>query len=150
MVLTALDPLNDKPDNVELDDTVLRSGESLVAHIGGTLHLFHAYHTLPTSVIFDDSLMLNYEDLRAQLADQNRHAMAQLINERGLSQAEPSLHLAQGEVHKELPKYARDVGADIVVMGGVDRDTTERLLSGSTTENVLDHLEADVLVVRPD
>ncbi|MEH6472718.1 MAG: universal stress protein [Halopseudomonas sp.] len=148
VVVTALDPLQDKEHPANLDDNVLRAGEALVEHLGGVLHLFHAYQTLPTSVVFDDTLMLNFEDLRSRLAEQHRQAMADLLTSHGLAQAEPTVHLAHGEVHKELPIYTREVGADILVMGGMERNASDRLFMGSTTENVLDHLESDVLVVR--
>ncbi len=147
-VVTALDPLQEKQHPARLDDQILRAGESLVGHIGGVLHLFHSYQTLPSSVVFDDTAMLNYEQLRNHLADQHRQAMADLLNGHGLVQAEPTVHLAHGEVHKELPEYAAQVDADLVVLGGVERSGTDRLFLGSTTEKVLDHLEADVLVVR--
>ena len=151
VVLSALDPLQDKHHPAMLDDQVLRAAESLVAHIGGILHLFHAYHTLPSSVIFDETLMLNYEELRHRLADQHRQAMVDMLNEHGLAKADPVVHLAHGEVQKELPNYAGEVGADIVVMGGIDRSATDRLFIGSTTESVVDHLQADLLVVKaPD
>lgn len=148
VVVTALDPLQNKQRPANLDDAVLRSGESLVEHLGGSLHLFSAYQELPTSVVFDDTQMLNFEDLRSRLAEQHRQAMDDLLAGHGLGQAAPQVHLAHGEVHKELPRYATEVVADILVMGGMERDTTSRLFVGSTTENVLDHLEADVLVVR--
>ncbi|RDE24526.1 hypothetical protein DV711_02765 [Motiliproteus coralliicola] len=148
VVLAALDPLQDKHHPVKLDDAVLQSAESFVEHIGGILHMFHAYHTLPTSVIFDETLMLNYEELRSRLADEHRQAITELLNGHGLAKAEPVLHLAQGEVHKELPKYAEQVDADLVVLGGIDRNAADRLFSGSTTESVVDHLQADLLVIR--
>jgi universal stress protein E len=147
-VVAALDPLQEKQRPANLDNVVLRSGESIVEHIGGVLHLFSAYHALPTSVVFDDTLMLNFEDLQSRLAEQHRQAMADLLAGHGLEQASLEVHLANGEVHHELPRYAADINADIVVMGGMERDTPQRLFVGSTTENVLDHLQADVLVVR--
>ncbi len=148
VVITALDPLQEKQRPANLDKVVLRSGESIIEHLGGILHLFSAYHALPTSVIFDDTLMPNFEDLQSRLAEQHRQAMADLLNGYGLEQVSPTVHLANGEAHLELPRYATDVNADIVVMGGMERDTPQRLFVGSTTEDVLDHLEADVLVVR--
>lgn len=148
VVITALDPLQEKQHPIQLDDQVLRTGESLVGHIGGILHLFHSYQTLPSSVVFDDTVMLNYEQLRSQLAERHRQAMADLLNGHGLAQAEPTVHLAHGEVHLELPKYASEVAADLVVLGGMERSGTDRLFLGSTTEKVLDHIEADVLVIR--
>jgi universal stress protein E len=148
VVVTSLDPLQEKQHPARLDDQVLRAGESLVAHIGGVLHLFHSYQTLPSSVVFDDTVMLNYEQLRNHLSEQHRQAMADLLTGHGLAQAEPTVHLAHGEVHKELPSYATEVVADLVVLGGMERSGADRLFLGSTTEKVLDRIEADVLVVR--
>ncbi|MFT5720816.1 MAG: universal stress protein E [Motiliproteus sp.] len=148
VVVTALDPLQQKPRPVYLDDTVLRWGESLVEYLGGVLHLFSAYQALPASVIFDDTLMLDGEDLRTRLARRHQLAMDALITAHGLQLAAFQVHLARGEVHKELPRYAEAVNADILVLGGMERDTSQRLFLGSTTEQVLDHIDADVLVVR--
>jgi universal stress protein E len=48
-----------------------------------------------------------------------------------------------------IPETAREVGADIVVMGAVSRSGLRRVFIGNTAERVLNQLRCDVLVVKP-
>jgi hypothetical protein len=54
-----------------------------------------------------------------------------------------------GEVTDELAALARRSGTAIVVMGAVSRSALARLFIGNAAERTLDHLNCDVLVVKP-
>ena len=49
-----------------------------------------------------------------------------------------------------LPQMAEELKASMVVMGAISRSRFDRILIGNTAEKVLDHLDCDVLVVKPD
>jgi nucleotide-binding universal stress UspA family protein len=56
--------------------------------------------------------------------------------------------LLQGDPATEIVRYARDAGADLVVMGTHGRTGVERLLLGSVAEKVLRDAHCSVLVVK--
>jgi universal stress protein E len=55
-----------------------------------------------------------------------------------------------GDPAKLLPKLATDLDAGLVVMGAIARNSLQRVFVGSTTEQVLDKLPCDLLIVKPD
>jgi nucleotide-binding universal stress UspA family protein len=58
-------------------------------------------------------------------------------------------HLVTGNPATEIPRLARDLGAQIVVMGALSRSGLMRVLIGNTAERVLGELPCDVLVMKP-
>jgi nucleotide-binding universal stress UspA family protein len=62
---------------------------------------------------------------------------------------ESSVHMEAGAIEYVLPGYAREVQADVLVMGAISRSYPERALFGYTAEKVLDALDCDVLIVKP-
>lgn len=60
-----------------------------------------------------------------------------------------SVRVERAVVEQSLPQFAREVRADVLVMGAVSRTFPERALFGHTAERVLDEVACDVLVVKP-
>ena len=59
-------------------------------------------------------------------------------------------HLVAGLTHEELPLIAKNLHADVVIMGAVARNRWKRLFIGATAERTLEHLPCDLLIVKPD
>jgi nucleotide-binding universal stress UspA family protein len=56
--------------------------------------------------------------------------------------------LREGDPFAEIVALARDIGADLIVMGHVGQRGTRRVLLGSVTQRVLDFAHCPVLVVK--
>ena len=62
-----------------------------------------------------------------------------------------NIHIIEGlEPEEIIPDIASVVGVDLLVMGSVGRDGFEAALVGNTAEKILDELECDVLVLKPE
>jgi universal stress protein E len=48
------------------------------------------------------------------------------------------------------PKLSESIGASAVVMGAISRSRIDRIMIGSTAERLLDELECDVFIIKPD
>jgi universal stress protein E len=49
-----------------------------------------------------------------------------------------------------LPELEMDLQADLVVMGAISRSRIKDVFIGNTAEKILDYLESDVLIVKPE
>jgi universal stress protein E len=58
-------------------------------------------------------------------------------------------HLINEHPISGLPRLARKIGCDVLVMGAVSRSGLKRIFIGNTAERILDELDCDVLVVKP-
>jgi len=56
----------------------------------------------------------------------------------------------QGASHEQIVGLAREIGADLIVMGMHGHGFLRHALAGSTTERVLHHAPCPVLVVGPE
>jgi universal stress protein E len=63
--------------------------------------------------------------------------------------AQDRLHLLSGDAASAIETYVEDNDVDLVVAGAVSRGVLERLLIGSTAEELLDSVGSDILIVKP-
>jgi len=87
---------------------------------------------------------LSYDELK----DQERKAFEAFRSSVKLPRKRA--HLVEGNPSLEIPRFAKELGADLVVMGALSRSGLERVFIGNTAEQVLNSLECDVLVVKPE
>lgn len=149
-IAVAIDPFHLEDVAAELDRKLLSHAERLAEQLGGELHIIHVFNTLPHSAIFDEHLVVDYEQLQDKVAKQHRERIGELIAPLQLEVGDPCVHLKEGELHQVLPGLIEEQGIDVLVMGSLARGFVDRLLLGSSAERVLDHVHADVLIVKPD
>ena len=107
-----------------------------------------ALHVIPTIVAFGPPtgeglyppMVFSPEDLR-----QFRDELAAFA--RGCGAADVETEVAEGSVSGVIEEFARDLPADLVVMGTHGRSGFERLLLGSVTEKILRKAPCPVLTV---
>ncbi len=116
-------------------------------YLGAEYTLFHAYNPLPMSVIFDDTLIMNYGDFRDKEAERHRGALQNIAEATFPDKSIPQLCLAEGELQQTLSERVEDKGIDIVVMGVESKSILDRVFIGSSAEQVLDHLSCDLLAI---
>jgi universal stress protein E len=145
----ALDPghLDDKPRL--LDGCILEEAARLAKGFSGELHAMHAY--IPAAVIASavavPPLII---DIPAEALEEERKAklkeLTALTSDYGLPATH--IHLETGGVTEVLCRLVRGCEIDIMVMGAVSRRALKRILIGSTSENILEQLPCDLLVVK--
>ncbi|MDO8908300.1 MAG: universal stress protein [Pseudohongiella sp.] len=135
--VVAVDPshTNDKP--AELDQLLTSAGKSLATATTGSIFLFHSCYQPPVSGVY--ALRADVEAYRAKTAE--------LLVDYDIPQTR--LHIDEREVMESLPALLKQVDASVLVMGAVSRSAIDRFLVGSTAEKLLDHVDQDVLVIKP-
>ncbi len=138
-VLAAVDPDQAGGKTARLDEEILRAGALVAGALRGDLHAVHACLAGPRRV--------GAEAGGTPTAEEN----ASFDSGLRLWDIPPERrHLVAGDPGDVVPRVARDVGAEIVVAGALSRSGLPRLLIGNTAERLLDRLESDLLVVKPD
>lgn len=136
--LASVDPdhLHDKP--AALDNKLVGSALSLSAISGGHVHLFHSAWVPPLSGLYP--LVAGAEDEDRKLMD--------LAQANGICAG--NCHWSNEDIVHSLPAKAEELEVAAVVMGAVSRSRLDRILIGNTAEKVMDKLNCDVLVIKPD
>ncbi len=137
-ILAAVDPeqLRDKP--ADLDSKILSITLDLVRLSAGSAEVYHSSWKPPMATLYPF-------DEDGSKAEQ---AIAELAKAHNIPAEH--CHCVDENIHISLPKLVEDSGIALVVMGAISRSRLDRILIGNTAEKLLDELDCDVLIVKPD
>jgi len=150
--VAAIDPMNQHDKPAALDDEILQVAKLLGEKTNGKISVFHSYDPriavatatanayIPVSLPFDE--------IEQQMHEDHQKRFNEITSFHGLD--DDQTHLVAGLTHEELPLIAKNLHADVVIMGAVARNRWKRLFIGATAERTLEHLPCDLLIVKPD
>ena len=134
-------------DFSETSMTALAYGENLARTFGGRLHVLHVADVIATSAA--QFYPEGPGDPEVKATELAMNQLRALLSSRDDGRAStPAVRLSRSPAD-EIVKYAREVHADIVVVGTHGRGGVSRLLMGSVAEHVVRNAPCPVLVVRP-
>ncbi len=119
-ILAAINIQSHKPEYQELNDMIINRGQWLAENHGADLHIVNAY---------TDSL--NYPD-RTQLANKTQVDTA-------------NIHVKSGDPDDVIAGVAKEIGADLVVLGTRKRSSRWR---GNTSEKIVTQVACDILAIH--
>jgi len=141
-ILAAVDVGNADGEHRTLHAGIVSNGYDIAGLAKGTLHVVTA-HPTPMLSAADPTFQLK-ETIEARYREQCRSFQAEydISDER--------LHVVEGPADVMIPHIAQQLNAAVTVIGTVARTGISGALIGNTAEVVLDSLESDVLVLKPD
>jgi len=150
-IMTAVDPSDVVDQAASLDTLILSEAFDLSTRLGGTVHVVHAFDVAPDIAAASTSIVsisaINVEAIIEKAKAIHSAALAELTTR--FTIPDNQVHMQDGKAADLLPYMARDLSANVVVMGAVNRGRLEQAVIGSTAERVLDHLPCDVLIIKP-
>ncbi|MCJ8168046.1 universal stress protein [Atopomonas sediminilitoris] len=141
-ILAAVDVGNSDSEHKTMHASLVKHAVDIAGLAQGQVHVFTAYPA-PMLSAADPTFQLQ-ETIEARYRD----ACKGFMQEHQLNEGQ--LHLAEGPADALIPKIAHDLGASVTVMGTVARSGIAGALIGNTAEVVLDALETDILVLKPE
>lgn len=147
-IYASVDPLHEADKPAALDQKLITIGSSLSQKLGGKLALVHAYNPLPRTMVFDASLIADYDSYASDVKQHHTKAFDQLVANSTAKDAET--HLIEGYPEESLPGFLERHQANLLVMGAVSRSRLASALIGHTAERLLDLVPCDVLIIKPD
>jgi len=159
-ILAAVD-FDSKDENTcndELNNTIMSLGCSIALAEFSTMHVAKVYNASDAGFVslwVNDPAKVEKEVLDSEFRN-SRYKMDLLVDTLKQQIGDESFnflllrsHLIQGTPSEELPKIAKKVTADLVIMGTIARTGIAGLLIGNTAENVLNQLNCSVLAIKP-
>lgn len=141
-ILAAVDVGNSDEAHQSLHAGIVSHAFDIASLAKGELHVLSA-HPAPMLSAADPTFQL-----RESIAARYREACQRFQEEYGFSNRQ--LHIAEGPADLLIPQLAAQLDAVVTVIGTVARSGLSGALIGNTAEVVLDALESDVLVLKPD
>lgn len=143
----ALDPTHSADKPAALDHQLIEVAQSLGKALGLEEHYLHSYAPLPRTLVFDAELVADYEYYVERTGERHRHAFEQLLGGHAIAKART--HLLQGFAEETLPRFVDDNTVDLLLMGAIARGHLDTALIGHTAERVLEGVNCDLLVLKP-
>jgi universal stress protein E len=147
-VLVAVDPRHTHAKPTKLDDRLLQTARTVTGQLGGRVAIVHSYETpasaVPGMLMEPVRLPISPQRTRDFIAATTR-AVTKLADKHRISDCV----VREGAASSVIPSEANRRRSDILVMGAVSRSLLLRPVIGSTAERVIDHVDCDVLVVKP-
>jgi len=142
VILAAVDVGNHDSEHRTLHSGIVSHGYDIAALAKGDLHVISA-HPTPMLSAPDPTFQLK-ESIEAHYREQCKAFQAKYEVD------DQHLHVEEGPADVLIPFTARRLNAVVTVIGTVARSGFSGALIGNTAEVVLDALESDVLVLKPD
>lgn len=137
VVVSAVDPLHSRDKPTGLDHKLISYANDFATLMGADHHVFHSYAQIPLSGTYFD-----------EARDEHAQAFDQLIKDFDIP--EDHRHLDDESVDYGLSQLEHQLGTDVIVMGAISRSFLSDVFIGNTAERVIDNVDCDILVVKPD
>ena len=163
-VLAAVDVGDAYPEgeigtNLALNNQILEMATSLALSDFAELHVAHIWEALGEYALRGGVVNMPEEKINAyieQVEHQRQYHLDHLVQSVGekmgpdaLAYLTPQTHLIKGRASKEIPALAKELAADLIVMGTVARTGISGFFIGNTAETILGQIDCSVLAIKP-
>lgn len=124
-------------------DAVINRAQAIAANNNVQLHVIHVIE--PLSFAYGGDIPMDFSGIQDEIQQQASRQLQRFGEANGIS--EDKQHIVLGRPEVEIHAQAKEMGADLVVVGSHGRYGLA-LLMGSTANGVLHGASCDVLAVR--
>ena len=142
-----------------LNRMILEMAGSLAYLERSDLYIVHAWEAIGEHVLGNSYTGIDEEETNPYVnavhlehrnwLDQLLRKARQWIGPETYDTISPKAHVPKGRPGKVIPSLARELNADLIVMGTIARTGIPGLIIGNTAENVLSQIHCSVLAVKP-
>jgi universal stress protein E len=143
----------------QLNLQILEKATSLALTEFSKLHVVHVWEAIAENTLrgafldmSEDKIIAYIEGVQQQHTKNMSILMDKSANKLGqeaLEYLKPRTRLLKGHPRKVIPVFAKEIEADLVVMGTVARTGISGFFMGNTAETILNQLDCSVLAVKP-
>jgi len=153
-----IDPADPMFSPHDLNRTILELAASIALSDHASLHLVHAWDPSAEQAFLRqkggstesvDTYVRNKQAIHQKSLSSLEAFLKEWVTADCRETIDPQLHLIQGSPGKMIPRLAKDVSADLVVMGTIVRTGISGLIIGNTAEAVFHQLKCSILAVKP-
>jgi len=158
-ILVGVDYEPDNPENDDLNRQILEMAAALALADFSELHVVHAWHLPHESFLRSARSGLSTAEVDEMVQEEEhkrRNWLAMLVEQCCSAQGEgaaaylkPQLHLVKGDARNVVPQCAKELGAELMVMGTIGRTGIPGLVMGNTAEDILSQINCSVLAIKP-
>lgn len=145
-ILASIDSTSEERGHKLLNDNILSFSEHLTDHFETDLHIANCYPMVAVAFAMVPEVTPP-EGIQDYVTEQHKEATAQWAKKFNVH--EDHIHIKEGDADQVIPDIVASISADVVVVGTVGRDGMSGVLIGNTAESLVDKVNCDILVIKP-
>ncbi len=146
-ILAAVNASSDDTQHNQLNQRIVNDAKFVAELANAKLHLVNAYPATPVNIAIEipEFNPTQYNESVKKYHIESTEELARLhAIELG------NCHVEEGLPEDVIPRVAKRLDSELVVIGTVGRTGLSAALVGNTAEHVIDNLDCDVLALKPD
>lgn len=129
-----------------LNSEIISHACSMASLLHSETHLINAYPPTPMNIAVEIP-EFDPGEYNSNLKRYHREAVSELADEFKLNT--DNLHIYEGMPEDVIPRMAKELDAELLVMGTIGRSGISAALIGNTAEHVMDNVNCDLLALKP-
>lgn len=146
-ILAAVNAGNDEAAHASLNDKIVDEVKELAALTQSVPHLVNSYPGTPINIAIEIP-EFDPESYTEAVREHHSLEMIKIAKKHDIDQ--DCCHVREGLPEDVIPQVAKEINAELVVLGTVGRTGISAALIGNTAEHVIDQLDCDVLALKPE
>lgn len=146
-VLAAVNAGSEQPHHKALNANIIKQAQAVARMLHGQVHLVNAFPGTPIHVAIEIP-EFNPTEYNDSMRHHHQHAVRALAEIHDI--AVENCHVLEGMPEDVIPKVAKEIDAEIVIIGTIGRTGLSAAIIGNTAEHVIDQLDCDILALKPE
>lgn len=159
-ILACVDYAPGDAQNEAMNRKIIEIASSLARFESGELHVIHAIEPFGEKFLraaYIANKGMNFEELSEVEKKKRNDWLEKLLDEHSSAVKEgdeetvaSGIHLIKGHARDVVPMKARELNADLIILGTLSRTGIPGYFIGNTSENILNQVRCSVLTLKPD
>ena len=145
-ILASIDATSCDEGHRLINDNILDFAEHLADHFKTDLHLVNSYPMVALAFAMVPEVTAP-DDIQKYITEQHKNECERYARKYSIN--DDHIHIAEGDPDDVIEVMAKEIEADVIVIGTVGREGISGVLLGNTAERIVDRVSADVLVIKP-
>ncbi|WP_297821991.1 universal stress protein [uncultured Paraglaciecola sp.] len=148
-LLAAIDPTVLDQKHIALNHNILEYSKMLADVTKTQLHSVSAFETPNMAPSMDVGWSnIDFESIKVETTKVHKNKMETLLKEHDLFTC--PYHVLEGRADIAIPKIAKKIDAQLLILGTVGRTGLSGAFIGNTAEHVLANMSCDILTLKPN
>ena len=145
-ILASIDATSHDEGHKLINENILDFAEHLADHFSTDLHLVNSYPMVALAFAMVPEVTAP-DDIQKYITEQHKVECEYYANKYSIN--DDHIHITEGDPDDVVELMAKEIEADLVVIGTVAREGLSGVLLGNTAERIIDRVLCDVLVIKP-
>ena len=145
-ILASLDATSHDEGHRLINENILDFAEHLADHFSTDLHLVNSYPMVALAFAMVPEVTAP-DDIQKYITQQHKDECEHYAKKYNIN--DDHIHITEGDPDDVVEVMAKEIEADLIVIGTVAREGLSGVLLGNTAERIVDRVPCDVLVIKP-